>query len=214
MKGKLITFEGTEGSGKTTQIRLVASHLEAMGWRTRQVREPGGTTIGEEIRHTLKHSEGNRAMAAETELLLLNASRAQLVREVIRPALADGEVVLSDRYYDSTVAYQAYGRGLGMDAVRQVIGLAVGETRPDLTLWLAIPLAVSEARRAGREKLQRDRFEESDRDFFMKVEEGYRAIARDEPDRVRVIDGSQSVAMVADAVWAEVQRLDGMNRSQ
>src|SRR5262245_25996551 len=107
-KGLFITFEGTEGGGKTTQINLLAQHLRSLGRACRVLREPGGTPIGEEIRYTLKHSTQNHAMTAEAELLLMNASRAQLVREVIRPALAVGEVVLCDRFYDSTVAYQGY----------------------------------------------------------------------------------------------------------
>jgi dTMP kinase len=215
MKGKLITFEGTEGSGKSTQQRILAGRLEEGGWKVRIVREPGGTLIGEEIRHTLKHSEGNRAMAAETELLLMNASRAQLVREVIRPALAMGEVVLCDRFYDSTVVYQGYGRGLEMGMVRQIVDVAAGETRPDLTILLAISIEVSEARRVGRSrereggtgKFVRDRFEEADREFFRRVEEGYKVIAREEPWRVRVIDGGGTVEEVFEAVWGEVKKV-------
>ncbi|MDB6112125.1 MAG: dTMP kinase, partial [Pedosphaera sp.] len=110
MKGLLISFEGTEGCGKSTQISILAERLQGLGRTVRHVREPGGTPIGEEIRYTLKHSAKNHAMTAEAELLLMNASRAQLVREIIRPALAAGEVVLCDRYYDSTTAYQGYGR--------------------------------------------------------------------------------------------------------
>src|SRR4030095_12973724 len=112
-----ITFEGTEGSGKSTQISLLAEQLRALKHSVRTIREPGGTPIGEEIRHTLKHSVTNQAMTSEAELLLMNASRAQLVREVIRPALDAGEIVLSDRFYDSSIAYQGYGRGLDLNAV-------------------------------------------------------------------------------------------------
>src|ERR1700745_3187281 len=118
MPGLLITFEGTEGSGKSTQISLLADRLRSTGRAVRVLREPGGTPIGEEIRHTLKHSQHNQAMTPEGELLLLNASRAQLVRETIRPALAAGEVVLCDRYYDSTIAYQGYGRRLDLKLVQ------------------------------------------------------------------------------------------------
>src|SRR5580704_16142382 len=114
MKGLFITFEGTEGSGKTTQIAALAERLRALGHTVRVLREPGGTPIGEEIRHTLKHSEANQNMTPETELLLMNASRAQLVREIIQPALAAGEIVLCDRFYDSTIAYQGFGRGLDL----------------------------------------------------------------------------------------------------
>src|SRR5215475_12386649 len=121
MKGLFISFEGMEGSGKSTQISLLAEHLRSLGWRVRTLREPGGTPIGEEIRHTLKHSKDNAAMMPEAELLLMNASRAQLVREIIRPALASGEIVLSDRFYDSTITYQGYGRGLDLNVVRTLI---------------------------------------------------------------------------------------------
>src|SRR2546430_9356169 len=139
MNGLFITFEGTEGSGKSTHIQLLAERLRTMNKTGRVLREPGGTPIGEEIRHTLKHSQQNHAMTAEAELLLMNASRAQLVREVIRPALAAGETVLCDRFYDSTVAYQGYGRQLDLKLVKAIIDVAVGETRPDLSLLLTVP---------------------------------------------------------------------------
>src|SRR5882672_9550789 len=151
MKGLFITFEGTEGTGKSTQISLLAEHLRSMGFSVRTTREPGGTPIGEEIRHTLKHSADNQAMTAEAELLLMNASRAQLVREVIRPALAAGEIVLSDRFYDSTTAYQGHGRGLDLETVRRIIDFAVGDTRPDLTLLLEVSPETSRARVAARQ---------------------------------------------------------------
>ncbi len=118
MKGLFVTFEGTEGSGKSTHINWLAETLRQRGRTVRLLREPGGTPIGEEIRHTLQHSQQNDRMTAEAELLLMNASRAQLVREVIRPALARGELVLCDRFYDSTVAYQGYGRQLDLQIVR------------------------------------------------------------------------------------------------
>src|SRR5512135_3761236 len=146
MKGLFITFEGTEGSGKTTQISLLAERLRSMGCGVRTLREPGGTPIGEEIRHTLKHSEQNQAMTAQAELLLMNASRAQLVREVIRPALAAGEIVVCDRFYDSTTAYQGYGRQLDLKMVQAVIDVAVGEMKPNLTLLLQVPAEVSAER--------------------------------------------------------------------
>src|ERR1041384_7188948 len=172
MVGLFITFEGTEGGGKSTQIQLLAEHLRSLGRPVRLLREPGGTPIGEEIRYLLKHSDANHAMTPEAELLLMNASRAQLVREVIRPALAAGEVVLCDRFHDSTTAYQGYGRGLDLPLVKSVIDFAVGATRPDLTLLLMISSTVSEQRRATRAIASgpvRDRFEEADRAFFERV---------------------------------------------
>ena len=218
MRGLFITFEGTEGSGKSTQIALLSQRLACMGHTVRVLREPGGTPIGEEIRHTLKHSDVNHGMTPETELLLMNASRAQLVREVIRPALNSGVIVLSDRFYDSTTAYQGYGRGLDLELVRQTIACAVGETRPDLTLLLTVPVEVSEARRQGRllpglENV-RDRMEEADRGFFERVEEGYRKLAATEPDRVRTIDATLPVDRVSQAVWMAVEPLLAHDRAQ
>ena len=212
MKGRFITFEGTEGTGKTTQITLLAECLRAMGRRVRTLREPGGTPIGEEIRHTLKHSPANHAMTAEAELLLMNASRAQLVREVIRPALASGEIVLCDRFYDSTTAYQGYGRQLDLRMVKNIIDVAVGDTRPDLTLLFLVPHEISEARRLARQPnlplpFQRDRFEEADRDFFDRVAQGFQAIAAAEPQRVLPFDAAGEVAAIQAALWGLVQPL-------
>jgi dTMP kinase len=228
MKGLFITFEGTEGSGKSTHIQLLAERLRTMNRTVRVLREPGGTPIGEEIRHTLKHSQQNHAMTAEAELLLMSASRAQLVRQVIRPALAGGEVVLCDRFYDSTIAYQGYGRRLDLNLVRAVIDFAVGETRPRLTLLLSVPIEVSETRRLARQQTMlldvrakkseghtklpfneplRDRMEEADRDFFERVEHGYKTIAAAEPRRVCVIDSTRPLEAVKAAVWQRVERL-------
>ena len=219
MPGFFITFEGTEGGGKSTQIALLAERLKKTGRVVRLAREPGGTPIGEEIRHTLMHSKQNDAMSAETELLLMNASRAQLVREI----------VLCDRFYDSTVAYQGYGRALDLNVVRTIIDYAVGNTRPALTLLLCIPIEVSEARRFARQaglsavnaktgkktgrvpltfsEPLRDRLEESDRKFFERVEQGYQQIAAAEPARVKVIDGTASVDAVSAAIWREVKQV-------
>ncbi len=207
MSGLFITFEGTEGGGKSTQIARLAERLSGLKFKVRSLREPGGTPIGEEIRHTLKHSASNHAMTAEAELLLMNASRAQLVREVIRPALSAGEIVLCDRFYDSTVAYQGYGRQLDLPHVRSVIQFAVGETIPNLTLLLRVPIEVSEARRVSRGAAQRDRFEEADREFFRRVEHGYDAIAQGEPKRVKVIDATRDIESVAEDIWREVEPL-------
>jgi len=230
MKGLFITFEGTEGGGKSTHIQLLAERLRANGRIVRVLREPGGTPIGEEVRHTLKHSEQNQAMTAEAELLLMNASRAQLVREVIRPALAAGDLVLCDRFYDSTIAYQGYGRQLDLNVVRTIIEFAVGATRPSLTFLLSVPIEVSETRRRARKhgmsspvppggtspeghtppiigEAGRDRIEEAGRDFFRRVEDGYKAIAAAEPGRVLEIDSTQPVEAVTAAIWRGVAPL-------
>jgi dTMP kinase len=210
MRGLLITFEGTEGSGKSTQISLLAERLRSLDYTVRTLREPGGTPIGEEIRHTLKHSAANHAMTPEAELLLMNASRAQLVREVIRPALAAGEIVLCDRFYDSTTAYQGYGRQLDLQMVQAIIQVAVGQTRPDLTLLLLVPPEVSEQRRLARQAtlpFMRDRIEEADCSFFARVAKGYQAIAAAEPQRIRPIEAAGKVEAVHAAIWHEVAPL-------
>ena len=208
--GLLISFEGTEGCGKSTQISLLAERLRALGRTVKMVREPGGTPIGEEIRHTLKHSAANAAMTPEAELLLMNASRAQLVREVIRPALSGGNIVLCDRFYDSTVAYQGYGRGLDLEVIRAVIDIAVGETRPRLTLLLRVPAEVSQARVAARRATAlpaRDRMEEADGAFFERVARGYERVAGEEPNRVHSIDAVGPVELISDEIWNKVQPL-------
>jgi dTMP kinase len=210
MRGRLISFEGTEGSGKSTQISLLAERLRSLGYAVRSIREPGGTPIGEEIRHTLKHSAANHAMTAEAELLLMNASRAQLVREVIRPALAAGEIVLCDRFYDSTTAYQGYGRQLDLKRVAEIIDYAVGDTRPDLTLLLMVSHEVSMERRLARQStlsFMRDRMEEADTGFFERVAQGYQAIAAAEPQRVRCLPATGKVSDVEAAIWRRVEAL-------
>ena len=209
-KGLFISFEGTEGCGKSTQVELLVQRLRALGHRVRTHREPGGTPIGEEIRHTLKHSLHNHAMTAETELLLMNASRAQLVREVIRPALAAGEIVVCDRFYDSTTAYQGYGRQLDLEKVKAVIEFAVGETKPNLTLFVHVPPEVSAERLRSRQStlpFVRDRIEEADRKFFESVAHGYGVIAAAEPQRVKFINGAQPVEAVCAAIWELVRPL-------
>jgi len=207
MSGLFITFEGTEGGGKSTQIALLAERLRQLGHRARVLREPGGTPIGEEIRHLLKHHPANEVMMPEAELLLMNASRAQLVLEVIRPALTAGEIVLCDRFYDSTTAYQGYGRQLDLALVQAVIDFAVGRTRPHLTFLLHVSVEVSEARQRARQSANagpRDRFEEADRAFFRRVEHGFEKIAAAEPERVMVVDATQSIEAVHDDIWRHV----------
>ena len=209
-KGRLITFEGTEGCGKSTQVRLLTERLKSLGHRVRNLREPGGTPIGEEIRHTLKHSHNNAAMTAEAELLLMNASRVQLVREIIRPALAEGEIIICDRFYDSTTAYQGFGRELDLAHVKAVIDFAVGETKPDLTLFLHVPAEVSAERLRSRQATMpfvRDRIEESDQKFFERVAHGFGVIAAQEPQRVKFINGNQQLDVVCARIWEQVEQV-------
>jgi len=210
MKGLFITFEGNEGSGKSTQVPLLVERLRDWGHTVKIFREPGGTPIGEEIRHTLKHSHSNAAMTSEAELLLMNASRAQLVREVIRPALARGEIIVCDRFYDSTTAYQGYGRQLDLQSVRHIIDIAVGTTRPDLTLFLKVPQSVSEERLRSRQSTMpfiRDRMEEADRAFFERVAKGYDAIAAAEPERIKIIAAAGTIEEIQSAIWRVVAPL-------
>jgi len=207
-KGLFISFEGTEGCGKSTQIKLLAERLHSLGHRVRTLREPGGTPIGEEIRHTLKHSKSNEAMTAEAELLLMNASRAQLVREVIRPALAAGDIVLCDRFYDSTTAYQGHGRQLDLEKVKAIIDFAVGDTRPNITLFIHVPAEVSAMRLRSRQEtlpFVRDRIEEADQKFFERVAHGFGVIALNEPERIKIINGALPVEFVCDKIWETVQ---------
>ncbi len=200
MAGIFITFEGTEGCGKSTHIKKLATCLKEEGHTVRTLREPGGTESGEEIRELLKHGPDN--LAPQAELLLMNASRAQLVREIIRPALTAGEVVLCDRFFDSTTVYQGTGRGLDAVHVQSLIDFAVGKTRPDLTLLLQIPLETSEKRRANRRGS--DRFESANREFFMRIEAGYAALAEAEPDRIQVIDANRPLENVQADIMSAV----------
>ena len=194
MPGFFISLEGTEGCGKSTLMGHLTDQLQSDGHELVQLREPGGTESGEDIRKILKHGPDN--LTPETELLLMNASRAQLVREVIRPALSEGKVILCDRFYDSTTTYQGYGRELDLNLVQSVIDLAVGDTIPDLTFLLEIPLDISEERQSKRSGT--DRFESSNRAFFERVTTGYKTIAKEHPGRISTIDATQPIELVTD----------------
>lgn len=189
--GKLFTFEGSEGSGKSTQIELLADELEGMGHEVIVTREPGGTEIGEEIRHLLIHSNSNRGMTPETELLLFAAARAQLVREVMLPALKAGKIVLCDRFLDSTTVYQGAARSISDDPVSFINQFAVGSVTPDLTFILDVPVEESLARVRRRISDIPDRMEQENVDFYRKVREGYLILARSLPERFHVVDGTK-----------------------
>lgn len=208
-----ITFEGPEGCGKSTQARLLAEGLkERLGaGAVLLTREPGGTRIGEQIRDVV-HAPGNREMAAGTEFLLYNAARAQIVAEVIRPALARGQLVICDRFADSTTAYQGYGRQLDLELVRQVIEFATGGLKPDLTFYLDVSIEEGLARRTNghRQGEELNRMDTQAREFYERVRCGYEAMMRDEPGRWRRIDGARPVlevqaelATTLDTFWAE-----------
>jgi len=204
--GKLISFEGSEGSGKSTQIARLLAHLQQAGREIVSTREPGGTGIGERIRDILLHKDEGEGMCPETELLLFTAARAQLVRTVITPALRRGAVVVCDRYLDSTTVYQGAARSLAPAAVATVNSFAIGEVLPLLTVVIDVPTEVSLARVRQRSAGRPDRIEREDAAFFQKVRDGYLQLAKDCPQRVMVVDGTQSPDLIDGQIWSEVQK--------
>lgn len=197
-----ITFEGPDGSGKSTQISRLAERLRAAGYAVLQTREPGGTTIGEQIRHVL-HDLDNTAMQPRAELLLYSAARAQLVGEVIRPHLNRGGLVLSDRFYDSTLAYQGYGHGLELDTLRHIQAFATGGLTPDLTLLFDIDAETGLSRRKVGDG-EWNRLDAYALEFHNRVRDGYLALAEAEPKRWVRLDAAQSVETLAVRVWDAV----------
>jgi len=207
--GKLISFEGSEGSGKSTQLSRLAAHLQKAGREVVSTREPGGTEIGEQIRNIIVHNSKGDEMCAETELLLFTAARAQVVREVIAPALTRGAVVLTDRYLDSSTVYQGIGRNLAADPVAQVNRFAVGNVMPDLTIVIDVPTEVSLARIRQRASDLPDRMERENIDFYKKIREGYLLLARGLPDRFAVLDGTLNEDALEKKIWATVKERIG-----
>jgi|LakMenEpi03Aug12_release.lakeMendotaPanAssembly.Ray.scaffolds.fasta_scaffold146690_2 dTMP kinase len=204
--GLFITFEGSEGCGKSTQIQRLHAHLEAAGAHTMVVREPGGTAAGEEIRQlVLQHRTDDTPIAPECELLLFAASRAQLVREKIVPALMSGVHVIADRFYDSTTVYQGFGRGLDLSAIRQINHFAVGGSHPDMTFLLDLDPAEGHARAMQRSHGRLDRMESESMEFFEKVRAGYLRLAREEAPRFTVLDGSLPRERLEAEIWSAVQ---------
>ena len=205
-RGAFITFEGSEGCGKSTQVKRLASRLEQAGLRVLITREPGGTAIGEKIRDLLQFAPESYAMTPETEVLLFEASRSQLVRETIRPALEQGAIVISDRFFDSTTVYQGVARKLDPDIVATLNDFAVGADRPDLTIILDVDVTTARERmlRRVRPVAVIDRMEEEPLEFYERVCQGYRELARSEPDRFIVIDGAQSPEEIENQIWDAV----------
>lgn len=211
MPGLFVTFEGLDGCGKTTQMRLLAERLRDSGCRVVETVEPGGTAIGQAIRAILL-DPANHGLAPVAEMLLYFAARAQNVVELIEPALSEGAVVLSDRWTDSTWAYQGFGRDLGTEVVTQLDAIACRGRRPDLTLWIDVGLEAS-LRRAGernREKAaaghkDESRMDEQGHAFFAKVLQGYQRLAAAEPARVIRVDGHGTPKEVAERVWRAFQ---------
>jgi dTMP kinase len=211
-RGAFITFEGSEGCGKSTQVLRLAARLEQAGVCTLITREPGGTAIGEKIRDLLQFAPESFAMTPETELLLFEASRSQLVREIIRPAREQGSIVISDRFHDSTTVYQGVARKLESDIVARLNDFAVGSDRPDLTILLDIDVATARARMLRRVRPVGvvDRMEQEPIEFYERVCEAYRDLAQREPDRIVLIDGSRTPDEIETQIWATVtDRLSG-----
>ena len=196
-RGRFITFEGPEGSGKSTQLRMLGERLRMSGQDVLETQEPGGTAIGIQIRHVLLDAK-NRELCPTAELLLMFASRAQNVDQIILPALAAGRTVLSDRFTDSTLVYQGVGRGLGADVVNELDRIACRGLIPDLTLLIDIDAET------GLARARQTRMEEQGVGFHRRVREAYRQLAADEPARVKLIDGSQTREAVAEQVWNAV----------
>lgn len=204
MKGKLIVFEGIDGSGKTTQMQILGKKLEGQGYPVVYTREPGGTRVGELVRSILLdplYSE----MEPKTEALLYAAARAQHVAQLLQPALAAGKIILCDRFLASSLAYQGFGRGLPLEFIEHVNNLATGGLKPDLVLLFdllpCLCLQRVNGQRGGSDRLERETL-----DFHRRVREGYLVLARREPACYRVIDGQQTVEQVHETVWKLVER--------
>jgi dTMP kinase len=205
-RGKLITFEGGEGSGKSTQIQKLRTHLLSQGYQVILTREPGGTRLGESIRNLLQIDAAGEGMVPEAEFLLFSASRAQLVTEVIRPALLRGCIVLCDRFIDSTYVYQGFARGLSLTHLRAVTGFATGNLKPDLTLLLDTPVAEGMARVHTRGE-ELTRIEREATEFFERIRAGYLQLQKAEPQRIHCIDARPCVETVHKSILQTVSRV-------
>ena len=205
-RGRFITIEGPDGSGKTTQVERLAERLRSAGHEVLVTREPGGTRLGEQLREILLARHGGvEPTDALTDAFLFEAARRQLVRQVIRPALADGSIVVCGRYSDSTLAYQGYGAGAPLDLLRAIDAAATDSLRPNVTILLDLPVEVGLARKGPDETT---RFEaEQDVAFHRRVRTGFLALAADEPDRFALVDATLPVDEVADEVWSIVAEM-------
>lgn len=209
MRGKFITLEGPEGSGKSTQAKTLIQRLAERGIEAIYTREPGGTVLGEAIRNILQHNQAGETPCERAELLLFEASRNQLVEKVIRPNLEKGIWVICDRFMDSTTAYQGYGRGLPVEEIQAINRFTVNGLSPDLTLLLDLDVATGFERIAQRHLARgesADRFEQEERSFHERVRAGYLKLAQKEPERFRVVNAAQQSDAVASDVWNIVEK--------
>ena len=202
-KGLFIAFEGGEGAGKTTQAQLITQRLKRLGHEVVLTREPGGTSLGERLRDIIFHP----GLEPETELLLILAARAQLVAEVIRPALERGEIVVCDRYSDSTLAYQGYGRRLDLAATAAANEIATGGLRPDLSILLDLPVDAGLARKADGDEW--DAIGQESREFHERVRRGFHELAATEPQRWLIVDATLPIEDVSEMIWERVHALIG-----
>jgi len=205
-RGFLISFEGSEGSGKSTQISRIADRFEDAGYEVVVTREPGGTPIGEEIRHILMHAAESSNMMPETELLLFAASRAQLVREVILPAVEAGKIVLCDRFMDSTTVYQGVARNIQSEPVHMINTFAVGNMIPDVTVVIDVDAELGLSRIRHRANDLPDRMEQENIQFYQKVRNGYLMLAKAMPERFVVVDGELPRDELEDKIWKELRQ--------
>lgn len=209
MKGYLISFEGTDGCGKSTQIKLLKEHLENSGYTVTVSREPGGSKVGEKIREILLSKE-NTEISPMCELFLYEAARAQHAAEIIEPALERGEIVILDRFTDSTFAYQGFGRNLGEKCVETLNSYAVGDNIPDLTLMLKLPPEAAFVRKGGNDKS--DRMEMAGDDFFKRVEKGFERAAEKFSDRIKIINVAGTKAKTHKKICDCVDKMLGENK--
>lgn len=210
MGGVFITFEGSEGSGKSTQVVRLVERLRALGHEVLTTREPGGTPTGEAIRDILQHNAAGEDICAETETLLFESSRAQLVTNVIRPALERGAIVISDRFADSTTAYQGYGRGFDVEVLLQLHAFAMGGLEPDITILIDVDIEEGFRRvqlRNERDDTAMDRMERESLEFHTRVYDGYQEMARRWPQRFCVIDGKREPDLIEVDIWDKILKV-------
>jgi dTMP kinase len=204
MSGKLIVFEGVEGCGKTTQIQLCFQWLESLNIPVLLTREPGGTELGKDLRALLLEKSPSKPVEEVTELLLYAADRAQHIQEELKPNLATGKFILCDRYTDSTIAYQGYGRGLDMSLINNLNQIATGGLKSDITIWLDVDVEVGLSRKRGQTKL--DRIEQETMDFHRRVQQGYTELAVSNPSRIVKIDGNYNQDIVQKNIQEILQK--------
>lgn len=204
-KGLFITIEGGDGAGKSTQIDNIRKYFDRLGYECLITREPGGTQIGEKLREILLDPE-NKEMSKVTEMMIYAASRAQHVSETIKPALQEGKIVICDRFIDSSIAYQSFGRDLG-ESVQKVNDFAIDGVMPDITFWMDIDPIQGRERIGKREDPKLDRLEQEKMDFHFKVYEGYKSISLNQPSRVKRIDATRTIEEIKDEIYRHLDEL-------